>query len=71
MAKAKYFDLMDAKPRIDIPTLNYVWDLIWRMNAVRKPKNVKERARQWEREEILQLLQDMAGWEINTQTDGA
>jgi hypothetical protein len=67
MPKGKYFDLMKEKPSLDIPTLNYVWDWVWRMNAVQTPKNANQRARQGEREYILQLLQDMAGRELNAE----
>jgi hypothetical protein len=54
------FDLMKDKPKLDIPTLNYVWDWIWRMNAVNKATNEHKRGEQAARANILQLLEYMA-----------
>lgn len=72
MNSGERFDLVKDKPALDIPTLNYVWDWVWRMNAVDKPKNEDGRSRQRERERFLKTLQDMADWEKETtQTGGA
>ena len=64
------FDLLREKPVLDIPTLNYVWDWVWRMNALDKPTNANGRSRLGERERFLRALQDMADRET-AQTDGA
>jgi hypothetical protein len=37
------FDLMKEKPKLDIPTLNFIWDGLWRENACNNRSNkVKE-----------------------------
>lgn len=55
-----HFDLMLNKPKLDIPTLNFVWDTIWRMNAVRDATNERKRCERSARAGILQMLEDMA-----------
>lgn len=54
------FDLMKDIPPLDVPTLNYVWDWLWRMNACAKPTNERQRARLNQREEIMELLREIA-----------
>lgn len=54
------FDLMHEKPVIDIPTINYIWDALWRINFCVKPTNADLRARHSERERIMEQLQEMA-----------
>ena len=70
MNNEKRFDLVKEKPSLDIPTLNYVWDWIWRMNAVDKPTNADGRSRLRERERFLKIIQDMADWETETAQTG-
>ena len=54
------FDLMRDKPKLDILTLNYVWDAIWRMNTVSEATNERKRGEQTARANILQMLEYMA-----------
>ena len=54
------FDLMKNKPALDIPTLNFVWDTLWRSNAANKPINAEQRARSSERAGIMRRLQELA-----------
>ena len=57
MSTVKSFDLMKEKPSLDIPTLNFVWDWIWRKDFISKPTNERSRGAAQEREKMLQLLQ--------------
>ena len=54
------FDLMKHKPQLDRDTLNYIWDILWRKNAVSKGVNADKRSRIYEREYIMNLLQELA-----------
>jgi len=56
----KMFDLMKAKPTLDIPTLNWLWDRLWRLNTSTRATNAEGRARRLEREAILKMIQDEA-----------
>ena len=56
---ANKFDLMKDKPALDIPTLNYVWDMLWRRNRASNPKNAYERASKDEQERILKMLESL------------
>ena len=57
---ANKFDLMKEKPALDIPTLNYVWDYLWRMNACNSRKNNEQRIRASEQESIMKMVQYFA-----------
>lgn len=54
------FDLMKEKPQLDIPTLNWAWDWIWRRNSLIKPTNERKRGQKQEMEYISGLLEWMA-----------
>lgn len=55
------FDLMREKPaELDIPTLNWVWDELWRRNTAAPAKNINDRIRQDERAALMGRLLDMA-----------
>ena len=54
------FDLMREKPELDIPTLNWVWDELWRRNTAAPAKNIGDRIRQDERAALMGRLLDMA-----------
>ena len=51
------FDLMKDKPHLDIPTLNWLWDSLWRCNAANRPANAAQRAVRGERERVLKMLE--------------
>jgi hypothetical protein len=51
------FDLLKDKPELDIPTLNYVWDMLWRRNAANSRKNTEQRIRCNEREYIMKMIE--------------
>ena len=59
------FDLMKDKPKLDIPTLNYVWDRLWRYNACVNigRMNDDKRSRSAELIATLQKLEEMASTE--------
>lgn len=38
------FDLIKEKPKLDIPTLNYIWDTLCRFNTCNRRKNAEQRA---------------------------
>ena len=54
------FDLIKELPDLDVKTLNYVWDMLWRFNACSKGKNQDERSRIKEREKIMNHLEEIA-----------
>ena len=54
------FDLMREKPKLDIPTLNWVWDELWRRNHAAPAKNIDGRIRQDERAALMGRLLNMA-----------
>jgi hypothetical protein len=54
------FDLMKDKPRVDVPTLNWVWDTLWRRHACMKPKNATMRTRMREIEILMEDLEHEA-----------
>jgi len=53
-------DLMKEKPTLDIPTLNWLWDRLWRLQASIRATNAESRTRRWEREAMLKMIQDEA-----------
>ena len=60
MAGVKQFDLMQDKPKLDMPTLNFIWDRIMRKDMSTQPRNEFGRQRKQERAEILHLIQEFA-----------
>lgn len=50
-------DLMKEKPAIDVPTLNWVWDRLWRRHACMKPRNAAMRAVRSELEMLMDELE--------------
>lgn len=50
-------DLLKDKPKIDVPTLNWVWDRLWRRHACMKPRNAALRATRRELEILMEDLQ--------------
>jgi hypothetical protein len=54
------FDLMGEKPKLDIPTLNFIWDELWRLDFVDKPKNEHKRGEHAARLKIMERLQELA-----------
>ena len=54
------FDLMKEKPELDTPTLNYVWDYLWRKNACNRGENADRRSRALEQQSIMLMLQELA-----------
>jgi hypothetical protein len=50
-------DLMKEKPAIDAPTLNWVWDRLWRRHACMKPRNAAMRAVRSELEMLMDELE--------------
>mgnify|MGYP001237378367 CR=1 FL=1 len=54
------FELMKDKPKLDIPTLNYVWDMLWRFKACNLRKNAKERALFAEYERLMKHIKELA-----------
>jgi len=61
--KSINFELMKDKPKLDIPTLNYVWDILWRFKACNLRKNAKERALFAEYNRLLEFIENMASEE--------
>lgn len=51
------FELMKDKPDLDTKTLNYVWDMLWRLNYSNQRKNNEQRIRCREREHIMEFLE--------------
>jgi hypothetical protein len=51
---------MKDKPKLDIPTLNYVWDILWRFKACNLRKNAKERALFAEYERLMKHIKELA-----------
>jgi hypothetical protein len=58
--KSKEFDLMKDKPQLDYDTLNFVWDILWRFNETTKPTNNDSRSRIYERNNIMNYIQELA-----------
>ena len=64
---AKPFDLMKDKPVLDAPTLNWVWDSLWRLNACNRGENADRRAKKRAFEYVMGWLEE----EVRTaQTEG-
>lgn len=61
--KSINFELMKDKPKLDIPTLNYVWDILWRFKACNLGKNEKQRALFAEYNRLLEFIENMASEE--------
>lgn len=59
-SKSKQFDLMRDKPQLDYDTLNFIWDILWRFNATTKPTNNDNRSRIYERNKIMNIIQQYA-----------
>jgi len=59
---ATKLDLMNDKPVLDIPTLNFIWDRLWRHNACMNigRMNDDKRSRSAELIATLRILQEMA-----------
>jgi hypothetical protein len=59
------FDLMRDKPELDIPTLNYIWDRLWRHNACVNIGRINDdkRSRSAELIATLRILEEMASAE--------
>jgi len=51
------FDLMNEEPILDIPTLNYVWDMLKRSNLCNQRKNEKQRIEYSNKEHIMRELE--------------
>lgn len=51
------FDLMKEKPVLDIPTLNFIWDMLKRSNLCNQRKNVKQRVEYYNQESIMKDLE--------------
>ena len=60
MVESKNFDLMKNKPLLNRDTLNYVWDVLWRLNATTECTNSDKRIRVNERERIMNYMQQLA-----------
>lgn len=58
------FDLMKEKPQLDINTLNYIWDLLWRDNAVNNCGNIEKRAIYKKQSYLMQTLEELAEKEV-------
>lgn len=51
---------MREKPKLDIPTLNFIWDELWRLDFVDKPTNERKRGEHTARLKIMERLQELA-----------
>jgi len=45
---------------LDIPTLNFIWDRLWRLNRSHRGKNATERAQIDGRKDIMEMLEYFA-----------
>lgn len=54
------FDLMKDNPELDLKTLNFVWDRLWRSNACNKRKNAEQRTEYRTMERIMTMLEGVA-----------
>lgn len=67
LLKLAKFYLMGKKPKLDRDTINYIWDMLWRLNCVIKGTNADKRSRKNELERIMNLLQELADKECSDQ----
>jgi hypothetical protein len=52
------FDLMKKRPTLDIATLNYIWDTLWRQEACYRIRpNLERRIRGDETRQIMKMLE--------------
>jgi len=63
------FNLMQNIPKLDIDTLNYVYDRLWRFNYTNEKKNERQRAVYVERINIMKMLEELAEMALNSDLD--
>ncbi|MCK9569039.1 hypothetical protein M0R72_08865 [Candidatus Pacearchaeota archaeon] len=54
------FDLMKDKPALDVPTLNWVWDSLWRRRQSNFQKNEEQRIRAREDDALMVIVESEA-----------
>lgn len=65
MGNVVKFDLMRDKPKLDLPTLNFMWDELWRFHSLATTKNEKGRMRKQFLEERMKSIEYWANKEMS------